>query len=384
MRITGLRLRNFRAFRNVELRDLPRMAVFVGANGTGKSTLFSVFEFLKEALTTDVSNAFAKIGGAKGFRDVRSRGAEGPIEIELHVDAETRPSHLSSLRYLIELDEDERGHPVVARESLRSTDLATPLLDLKFGEGSIPLGERTFALRSPDLLALKAVTQFLAINLEAAKMHEALTAFHLADFRTERARSERPTGLAEHLSKDGANLSLVVAYLQREHPEVLSQIIERLRHRVPGLASVESKATNDDRVLLKLRDSAFDEPFLATHVSDGTLTMLAYLVLLLDPDPHQLLCVEEPVIHLYHTLLPELAEELRLYSLRGSQVMVTTHSPDFLNAIELDEVYWLVKRNGATEIRRGRDNQQVAAYMADGDQLGRLWKQGFFDGAEPQ
>lgn len=112
--------------------------------------------------------------------------------------------------------------------------------------------------------------------------------------------------------------------------------------------------------------------------------MLAYLALVLDPAPHPLLCVEEPEIHLYHTLLPELAEELRLYSLRGSQVMVTTHSPDFLNAIELDEVYWLVKRNGAREIRRGRDNQQVAAHMADGDQLGRLWKQGFFDGAEPQ
>lgn len=112
--------------------------------------------------------------------------------------------------------------------------------------------------------------------------------------------------------------------------------------------------------------------------------MLAYLVLLLDPEPHQLLYVEEPETHLYPTLLAELAEELRVYSLRGGQVMVTTHSPDFLNAIELDEVYWLVKRNGATEIRRGRDNAQVAASMADGDKLGRLWKLGLFDDAEPR
>ncbi len=89
MRITGLRLRNFRAFREVELRDLPAMAVFVGAKGTGKSTLFSVFEFLREALRTDVAEAFAKLGGRNGIRDVRSRGAEGPIEIELHIDAET-------------------------------------------------------------------------------------------------------------------------------------------------------------------------------------------------------------------------------------------------------------------------------------------------------
>lgn len=383
MRITGLRLRNFRAFRDVELRDLPRMAVFVGANGTGKSTLFSVFEFLREALRTNVTEAFAKIGGPRGFQDVRSRGAEGPIEIELHVEAEVQPSHFASLRYLLQLEEDQ-GKPVVARELLRNTEEASPLLDLHGGRGAIPLARETIALHSPDLLALKVVGQFKEINLAAVTVHEALTAYHLADFRADRARSERPTGSAEHLSRDGENLPLVVDHLQRRHPEVLAQIIERLRHRVPGLTNVESKVTEDGRVLLRLQDSFFKEPFLASHVSDGTLTMLAYLVLLLDPEPHQLLCVEEPETHLYPTLLAELAEELRVYSLRGGQVMVTTHSPDFLNAIELDEVYWLVKRNGATEIRRGRDHAQVAASMADGDKLGRLWKLGLFDDAEPR
>lgn len=112
--------------------------------------------------------------------------------------------------------------------------------------------------------------------------------------------------------------------------------------------------------------------------------MFAYLVLLYDPAPHPLLCVEEPENQLYPQLMPELAEEFRLYANRGGQVVVSTHSPDFLNACELEEVIWLQKNDGYTEIRRAADDQQIAAYMADGDQMGSLWKQGFFLGADPK
>ena len=69
---------------------------------------------------------------------------------------------------------------------------------------------------------------------------------------------------------------------------------------------------------------------------------LFYLILLYDPNPHPLLCVEEPENQLYPRLLPELAEEFRAYSERGGQVFVSTHSPDFLNATQLQEVFWLV------------------------------------------
>src|SRR5690606_18913386 len=96
------------------------------------------------------------------------------------------------------------------------------------------------------------------------------------------------------------------------------------------------------------------------YVSDGTIKMFAYLVLLHDPSPHPLLCVEEPENQLYPQLMRELAEEFRSYANRGGQVFVSTHSPDFLNAIELEEVAWLVKQDGCTEIRWARDNRAGA------------------------
>ena len=93
--------------------------------------------------------------------------------------------------------------------------------------------------------------------------------------------------------------------------------------------------------------------------------------------------MEEPENQLYPSLLWDLAEEFRSYAQRGGQVFVTAHSPDFLNAVELDEVFWLVMEGGYTTVHRARDDEQLKAYMAEGDQMGYLWKQGLFEGAHP-
>ena len=106
--------------------------------------------------------------------------------------------------------------------------------------------------------------------------------------------------------------------------------------------------------------------------------MFAYLVLLFDPSPHPLLCVEEPENRLYPKLLEELAEEFRENANRCGQVFVSTHSPDFLNATRVEEVYWLSKNDGFTHVQRAIDDAQIVAYMSDGDRMGYLWKEGLF------
>ena len=176
---------------------------------------------------------------------------------------------------------------------------------------------------------------------------------------------------------------MVARYLFEQHPQIFQKILDTITQRIPGVTAVEPKLMDDGYLTLRFQDGSFKTPFLDRYVSDGTIKMFAYLVLLHDPKPHPLLCVEEPENQLYPKLMAELAEEFRLYAHRGGQVFVATHSPDFLNAIGLDEVCWLVKHNGATQIRRARDDAQIRAYMAEGDQMGYLWKQGFFEGADP-
>mgnify|MGYP004448140091 FL=1 len=111
--------------------------------------------------------------------------------------------------------------------------------------------------------------------------------------------------------------------------------------------------------------------------------MLAYLVLLFDPKPHPLLCVEEPENQLYLSLLEELAEDFRQYANRGGQVMVSTHSPDFLNALKPEEVFYIVKKDGYSSIQCAADDEQVVAYVNEGDKLGYLWKQGLLGDIDP-
>ena len=395
MKIESIRLKNFKAFKDAEMRDVPGMCVLVGANGTGKSTLFSVFGFLKDALTENVHVALTKLGGSRGFQEVRSRNTEGPIEIELKF--REKPSS-PLITYFLTISE-ENGRPVIEREILQyrrgSKGRAWRILDFSKGCGKAVTNEpdkvldetqlqrEEHTLKSSDILAVKGLAQFEKFPASKA-LGDLIENWHISDFHIQRARPEQEAGYAEHLSKEGENLSLVTEYLYTRHREVFNRIIEKLTHRVPGIKNVDAKTTEEGRVLLRFQDGAFEDPFLARHVSDGTIKMFAYLVLLYDPRPHPLLCVEEPENQLYPKLLEELAEEFRDYANRGGQVFVSTHSPDFLNATLLDEVFWLVKENGYTAIKRAREDKQIAAYMAEGDQMGYLWKQGFFEGAHPQ
>ena len=392
MKIESIRLKNFKAFANVEMRDIPRLCVLVGANGTGKSSFFSVFGFLKDALSGNVNTALAKLGGVRGFDEVRSRNASGAIEIELKFRENTR-----LVTYSLQIGQRD-GRAVVEREILKykrgSRGKPWHFLDFKQGKGWAVTNEETVkdehdrkrewqTLKSPDILAVKGLAQFERFPAVMA-LGSLIENWHISDFHINRARQEQEAGYAEHLSREGENLRLVVEYLHQHHKPVFDKILTALKHRVPGITNIEPKLTEEGKVLLRFHDGAFKDPFQAQHVSDGTMKMLAYLVLLYDPSPSPLLCVEEPENQLYPSLLGDLAEEFRDYAQRGGQVFVSTHSPDFLNAAKLEEVFWLEKEQGYTKIKRAADDRQIAAYMRDGDKMGYLWKQGFFGGADPK
>ncbi|MFM2067135.1 MAG: hypothetical protein RLZZ584_2044 [Pseudomonadota bacterium] len=399
MQIEQIRLKNFRAFADVTMKDIPRFCVLVGANGSGKSTLFSVFAFLRDAMASNVTTALTRLGGSRGLQEVRTRGSTGPIEIELKIRTELADGRTRRVTYELHIDE-RHGRAVVAKEVLRYNrgnrgGRPWKFLDFAFGTGEAVTNEmdavadesglarESQTLKSPDILAIKGLAQFERFPAVVA-LGNLIENWHLSDFHISRARPEAEAGFADHLSREGENLSLVVEYLYNHHRDRFDQILQRLASCVPGITQVQAKTTEEGRVLLKFSDGAFEDPFLARYVSDGTIKMLAYLVLLHDPAPHPLLCVEEPENQLYPSLLWDLAEEFRSYAGRGGQVFVSTHSPDFLNAMYLEEVYWLSKSQGHTTIQRAADNAQVSAYMAEGDQMGFLWKQGFFPGADPR
>ena len=400
MKIEAIKLKNFRAFKNTEIKKIPRFAVFVGANGTGKSSLFKLFEFLHEAMQSNVTSALAKLGGARGFKEVRSRNCSGPIEIEIKFRGNNEQWRLTTYNLIINEDK-KTNKPIVEREILkyRRDSRGKPWHFINFfkGKGEAVTNEKDLSniqdvtklereeqeLKSPDLLAIKGLSQFEKFPI-VKTLGELIEKWHISDFHIDQATKEQDYEYTKHLSKHGGNLSSVIDYLYKHQKKTFDEITQILPQRIPGITKVESKETEEGKILLKFYDENFPEEFLlARYVSDGTNKMLAYLVLLYDPQPHPLLCVEEPENQLYPSLLEELAEEFRSYSKKENQVFVSTHSPDFLNAIELEEIFLLKKSGGYTTVERPKDNKQIKSFMDNGDKMGHLWKQGFFKGIDP-
>ena len=390
MQIESIGIKNYRLFRDVTLSNLPRMAVVVGANGSGKSTLFDVFTFLKDSLTQNVAAAVQRRGG---FGELVSRDSAGPIELMVRF----RESGGRLVTYQLKVAH-EVGRVVVEREILRyrrgqkgqpwsfvdfSKGIGKAITnESAYGQEGVAAEREDYILDDPSILAIKGLGQFREFRV-VSEFRSLIENWYISDFHIAEARPSAEAGYAEHLSTRGDNVAMVAQYLYENHRERFDQALAAMRQRVPGVSDVEAKSTEDGRLVLRFQDGSFRDPFIARYVSDGTIKMFAYLVLLYDPKPHPLLAVEEPENQLYPELLTELAEEFRGYGQVGGQVFVSTHSPDFLNGVELDEIFLLVKSGGFTTVHRPAESETLRNLVQEGDLPGALWKQGLFQEAEP-
>ena len=386
-RIEYLRVKNYRALRDIELKNLTSLTVFVGPNGSGKSTIFDVFAFLSESFNSGLRKAWDKRGR---FKELRSRGESGPVVFELKY---REKSGVPVITYHLAIDEDAKG-PFIAREFLRwkRSGHGRPFnfLDFSAGEGQVVTGDmpderdtrQTESLDSRELLAVNTLGQF-AKHPRVGALRRFISSWYLSYLSADNTRGVPEAGPQERLSTTGDNLPNVIQYLKEQHEERLGLILKKLTQRVPRLEKVDAEVMPDGRLLLQVKDAPFEKPVMAKFASDGTLKMLAYLTLLHDPEPPQLIGIEEPENQLHPRLLPELAEECRTAA-AASQLMVTTHSPFFVNSLRPEET-WVVYRadSGFTRIRRASEMRGIKEFMQQGAQLGHLWMEGHFEVGDP-
>lgn len=387
-RIEYLRVHNYRALHDIEVKEITPLTVLLGPNGSGKSTIFDVFGFLAECFESGLRRAWDRRGRAK---ELRTRGAQGPVVIELKY-RETPDSPL--ITYHLAIEEEDRA-PVVSEEWLawrRGRHHGQPFRFLNFrrGKGEAVSGEEPdeqdprveSALTSPDLIAVNTLGQF-AEHPRVAALRAFITGWYVSYLSMDDARGQPEAGPQERLSRTGDNLPNVIQYLKERHPRRLEQIFSTLRGRVPRLDSVLAEAMPDGRLLLQIKDAPFESPILARFASDGTLKMLSYLVVLYDPDPPQFIGIEEPENFLHPRLLSDLAEECRAASER-TQLLVTTHSPFFLNGTRPEEVRILYRDDhGHTQVVRASEIQGVRDFIKEGATMGHLWMEGRFGIGDP-
>lgn len=426
-KIEGFRIKNFRSLKDVTLgrlwnqqkaEPLTPMTAVIGKNGVGKSTLFDAFGFLADALKSGVEEA-CDSRGRGGFKRIRAQGQQEPIEFEVYYkeDGNSRP-----ITYEIAIDIDSSGRPYVFKERLRQRrkdqkhGWPYSFLLLNSGKGvvwkgdqegpqikedkedfdlfnlieSIKSGESKEESRETEVVELEDIRKLGIATLGALKQHPRISAFrkfiegwYLSYFTPDAARSLPLAGPQKHLNIHGDNLGNVVQFMEREQPKRFQTILNRIADKIPGIKKIDTEETNDGRLLLRFNDMGFQDPFYSQQMSDGTLKVFAYLLLLEDPTPPPFLCIEEPENGLYHKLLESLAKEFREHATGrkgGSQVFITTHQPYLVDALEPSEVWILEKgQDGFSIIRRASEDETVKNLVAEGLPLGGLWYSDYLD-----
>ena len=420
-RIEGIRIRGYRALGDITLGKLwdtqqadpltPITAV-IGPNGVGKSSLFDAFGFLADCLKLGVEEA-CDAQGRGGFHRIRSQGRARPIEFALYYREHARARPIT---YEVAIDADESGRPFVRRERLRQRrrrqrrgrPFSFLMLDRGVGavwkgdaldevpdDGNIEVLGRPMHLRLDEETAEReqvelSDTRVLGIaTLGTLRQHPRIAAFrrfvegwYLSYFTPDAARSLPLAGPQSRLSKHGDNLGNVVQFMQRDEPRRFANVLDRIAGRVPGIGSISTDLSLDGRLLLQFNDSGFTDPFYAQQMSDGTLKLFAYLLMLEDPHPPPFVCIEEPENGLYHKLLEILVRELREHATgpEATQVFVTTHQPYFVDALTPEETWVLDKgTDGFSTIRRASDDPIVRELVAEGLGLGGLWYSEYLD-----
>ena len=423
-RIEGIRIRNYRVLRDVTLgrlwnnpdvAPLTPISVVIGKNGVGKSSLFDAFGFLADCLKLGVEEA-CDVRGRGGFDRIRSQGCTEPITFDVCY-REEQQSQLITLNLAIETDATSR--PYVSREALFQEYIGEngvshdPFMLLSEGIGFAWSGnergtqvpeskewEELADLASPQdaserILLEKAVRLrdnrrlgiatlgALAQHPRIASFREFVEGWYLSYFAPDAARGLPMAGPQRHLSTHGDNLGNVVQHMEREHPDEFGNILGKIAGRVPGIDRIDTQRTEDGRLLLRFNDRGFEDPFYAQQMSDGTLKLFAYLLLMEDPNPPPFICIEEPENGLYHKLLEILAAEFRAHATgqpNSPQIFITTHHPYLVDALGPEEVWVLEKgEDGFATISRASDDPIVKAMTDEGLPLGGLWYSDFLD-----
>lgn len=405
--IEGFRVQNYRALRDVKLgrlfgsdketsEPLKPFTVVIGKNGVGKSTLFDAFGFIADCLSNDVESA-CDMKQRGGYDRLHSLGTDQPICFEIYYrEASERP-----ITYELRIALDASGRPFVESEVLKqrrkgqSHGQPFPFLKLNHGKGFAWAGEMAVGDKHEESgtkipIELTDIRQLGIATLGTLKEHPRIKRFrdflkgwYLSYFYPDAARSLPTAGPQRHLNIHGDNIGNVVQFMEREHNDRFKNILKRIAEKIPGISSIKTEITADKRVLLSFNDGAFKDPFFSQQMSDGTLKIFAYLLLLEDPEPPPFICIEEPENGLYHKLLERLAQEFRSHATgkkNAPQIFVTTHQPYFVDELSPEEVWVLEKgADGYSTIRRVSDLQIVKNLVNEGLPLGGLWYSDYLD-----
>lgn len=405
--LLGIHIKNYRSLADVKLGQveygrgtpLPRLACLIGPNGSGKSTVLDAFGFVADCLLDGVVAACDRPWRG-GFDRIRTQGSQSPISFELFFEADD-PSRPIVYALVVDLI---HGIPAAVLESCRqrreSEQRGKPYYFLKLdkGKGKVWSGQEVGALKDAkgshkveladlDKLGISTLGN-LSEHPRIVALRTYIEQWYLSYFVPNAARNLPPAGAQRWLDREGSNIGNVLQYYQRQFPKEFDAILVRIAKAIPGLKRITPKESDDRRMLLQFDEQGYADPFYQQSMSDGTLKMLAYALLLEDPNPRPFIGIEEPENGLYVKLVERLASQFSEKTTghkSPTQMLVTTHSPYLVDALQPNQV-WLIRKgvDGHAQAIRAADVASINAMANEGIPLGSLWYSNHFDDGAPE
>lgn len=331
--LRNLKLYGFRSFALTEV-TFENPTFVVGRNGSGKSSFTDVFAFLSESMSSPLQAVIERRGGFSATSH-RSSARGRPSNLWLGVNLENPDRNTESAEYWIDLRARRGDDFEVAFErcSVSHSDGTKESFSRSTDKGS------TVWRCSVDSLVPSIEPRALALPLVGGDKRFSTVFRFLADMRTYRIDPEVLRALQDPdggagLRSDGRNAASVLREIHRKSPEKdWIRICELLGSVVPGTVAVKPKKHGNKLTLEFTQDRKGSDPikFEAFSVSDGTLRVLGLITAVFQRPRPSLLVIEEPEASIHPGALGAVLDVLRLAS-QSMQVVVTTHSPDILDA----------------------------------------------------
>ena len=375
MFLKRIRLENLLSFQNAELIFEP-LTVLIGPNGSGKSNLLDVIGLL-QALPDSFSRAVLAGGGGPQWMNKAADVSDASIAAELF-------SEDQGLRYLLRF-EGSHSTPIVLKEQLSDTAsvphvyferaMKSVLFDSGNGSGTrkgdASPSESFFSqFRAPgDPTPISSVGRQLA----SIQIYRDLSTSQSSDVR----RGAPTSGPKRPLEPTGSNLALSIN--EFDFLGLLPELNRLLKDLDPGFESVKVRL-EASTAQIYLQESGLSERIPALRMSDGTLRFLQLAVILLDPQPGSIVCIDEPETGLHPDSLRVLAKMLR-EACAHTQVIVTTHSSTLVDQFaDEPESIVVVEREPRSGSSFKRLNRRDLEKWMDDYTLGDLWQRGFLGG----
>ena len=368
--IESVRIQGFRSLADVELSGIPKAAVLIGANGSGKSNFIRFFEMLSWMLGPRRLAEFVEMQG--GADDQLYGGSRRTSRIEAEVRLKTESSY-NDYRFIL-----SHAHPdrfFFSEESFRSisdpsTEMSWRYLGSGHQEAEIVCPTKTIEFSVVDLITARVIANLLR-RCVVYQFHDTSDT---SDFK-KRWDAEDNNYLRSH----GGNLAAVLHRLERENIKRYELICQHISRVLPVFDRFQIEESYG-KVLLRWKAKGTDKTFGAHLTSDGSLRFFAFVTLLNLP-PEMLpdvLLLDEPELGLHPAaialiggMIKSLAEE--------RQVIVATQSPLLVDAFGLDEIFVLELQKGRTEFRKlAPDDYQV--WLDDNFTSGELWQKNLLGG----